>query len=78
MDDLQWLKDPNEKEAYEIGRSRGWDHANFVGAYGGDLSESPEVPPRFSDVESFFLSGWEDGVTKYGDSEYPDGTSMEE
>lgn len=54
-------------EAYEIGKSRGWDHANFVEAYGGDKDSGPESIPGYiqPDQESDFLDGWEQGVENF-------------
>lgn len=67
-----------EQEAAEIGRNRGWDHANFVEAYGGDPNESPEVPELFAEAESFFLSGWEEGVSNFAGGLYADGSRDED
>lgn len=66
-----------EQEAREIGLSRGWDHANYVEAYGGDPNEAPEVPARFASVESFYLSAYEEGVTLYLEGLWHDGTPRE-
>jgi hypothetical protein len=54
-----------EGEAAEVGRSHGWDHANYVNAYGGNLRAVPEVPGRFTTVRDFYLSGYEEGVDSY-------------
>jgi hypothetical protein len=68
-----------ENEAQEIGRSNGYDHANYVEAYGGDMNATPEVPARFADVdESFYLSGYEEGVTNYKEGLFADGTPRED
>ena len=57
-----------ELEATEVGRSRGYSHAAYVDAYGGDMDEAPDVPARFASVSSFFESGYAEGVQEYRDS----------
>lgn len=53
----------------EAGFSRGWDHANFVNAYGGDMHESPNRSESMYgaiDAEwNLFVSGYQDGVAAY-------------
>ncbi len=63
-----------EQEAREVALARGWDHANYVEAYGGDADEAPEVPARFAPVESFYLSAYEEGVTLHQEGMWQDGT----
>lgn len=65
-----------EREALEDGRSRGWSHANFSKAYGRDVNESPEVPPRHAGVGNFYLSGWLEGVQNFKDGLYEDETPV--
>lgn len=54
-----------EQEATEIGRSHGFDHANYVNAYGGNLHATPDVPRRFTTVRNFYLSAYEEGIDNY-------------
>lgn len=54
-----------EHEATEVGRSRGYTHAAYVDAYGGDMNEAPVAPLRFAEVDSFFESGFAEGVENY-------------
>lgn len=66
------------KEATEIGLSRGWSHANYVDAYGGDPNEAPEVPGRFASVESYFISAYEEGVQNFQNDLNEDGTPRDD
>lgn len=54
-----------EHEATEIGRVHGFNHANYVDAYGGDMDEAPVAPLRFAEVDSFYESGYAEGVESY-------------
>lgn len=58
-----------EREATEIGRSQGSAHANYVNAYGGNLHAVPKVPGRFTAVQNFYLSGYEEGIGDYQDAD---------
>ena len=57
-----------ELEATEVGRSRGYSHAAYVDAYGGDMDEAPMCTHRFASVPTYFEAGWAEGVQEYRDS----------
>lgn len=67
-----------EQEATEIGLSRGWSHANYVEAYGGDKDEEPEVPARFASVPTYYTAAYAEGVERFENGQYQDGTSRDE
>lgn len=56
-----------QNEATETGRDRGWSHAAFIDAYGGDPHTEPDVPPWFATVATYYTAGYADGVTAYLD-----------
>ena len=56
-----------EHEATEVGRSHGFNHANYVDAYGGDMDEAPDVPARFASVSSYYEAAYAEGVQEYRD-----------
>lgn len=66
--------DKLEQDATEIGREHGWNHANYVDAYGGDMDAKPEVPTRFASVATYFVAGWEESIAFFGDALDSDGT----
>lgn len=51
--------------ATDRGRSDGWDHANHVTAYGGDMDAEPEVPGRFATVATYYTAAYADGIQDY-------------
>ena len=57
-----------ELEATEVGRSRGYSHAAYVDAYGGDMDEAPMYTQHFASVPTYFEAGWAEGVQDYRDS----------
>jgi hypothetical protein len=74
-DELRKLQD----EATEIGISRGWDHANFVNAYGGELHGHVDVPLTYAVIDwSFYRSGFETGIDRYENGQWQDGTSRDD
>lgn len=64
--------------ATETGQSRGWDHANYVDAYGGDMDQEPEVPARFGSVATYFTAGFAEGVERFQNGQSADGSPVEE
>lgn len=54
-----------ETQATEIGQAHGYNHANYVTAYGGELNTTPEVPLYLRTVKSFYLSAYEGGIADY-------------
>jgi hypothetical protein len=58
-----------EKDAHDTGWSRGWDHANYVTAYGGDMDAEPEVPERFAAVATYYAAAYAEGVRNYQSEE---------
>lgn len=68
-----------ENEAREAGRERGWNHANFVDAYNPYRGKPFElyIPNRFIALESFFRSGFEEGIDNFKEGLYADGTPIE-
>jgi hypothetical protein len=64
-------------EATEMGHERGWEHAAFVEAYGGDANEAPEIPARFASVATYYSAAHSEGVERYGNGQYSDGTFMD-
>jgi len=61
-----------ENSATSVGISNGYDHANFVTAYGGDLEQVTNVPDRFHSVASYYLSGWAEGLERFENDQYED------
>lgn len=82
-----------QAEAAEIGRSHGWDSANYAEAYGQTKTETwgqeaarragqryPDgYPVRFvGAVRQEYREAFVEGVTLFESGKYPDGTPMEE
>lgn len=61
------LMTPHQRAATEIGYDRGYTHAAFSDAYGGDPHAEPDVPTRFADVHSYYAAAYDDGVNDYFD-----------
>jgi hypothetical protein len=61
-----------ENEATMIGKSRGWDHANYTAAYGGDPHAAPEVPARYAPVRTYFTAAYAEGVQQFLDDDHDD------
>lgn len=69
-----------EKVATELGRNRGWEHANYVGAYGGTMRPEEneiEIPYYAEGAETFYTSAYLEGIEEYlaehaEDDEYED------
>lgn len=59
-------------EAVEIGFGHGYDHANFVNAYGGELKQDDEVevPGQYEDSAMYYKAAYLDGQESYGDEQY--------
>lgn len=72
--------DTLEREATDAGKQRGWEHANFVDAYGGTMEPEEseiEVPSRYLQVPTYYTAGFSEGVQEYieenrEDDEYRD------
>lgn len=54
-----------ETEATECGFDRGWTHAAFIDAYGGDPHAEPEVPPWFVTAATYYSAAYAEGVHAY-------------
>ncbi len=61
----------NKLEAVEIGFGHGYDHANFVNAYGGELKadDEVEVPGQYEDSAMYYKAAYLDGQEAYGDEQ---------
>lgn len=61
---------PLEQEATDAGKQRGWEHANYVDAYGGTMepeeSDIP-IPDQFAQVPTYYTAGYFEGVQNYID-----------
>lgn len=53
----------HEHEARENGFNAGWDHANFVDAYG--QTTDTEMPDRFKDVPDVWQEAYGDGKAEF-------------
>ena len=76
---------PLEKEATDAGRERGYDHANYVTAYGGNLEPEEseiEIPLQFLQVPTYYTASYLEGVQEYVneqmDDAFPDLTDWRE
>lgn len=58
-----------EAETREVARSHGYDHANHVTAYGGDMDATPDVPERYAHLATYYLAAYADGVQDYQDEQ---------
>lgn len=70
------------REGYGSGLNAGWDEANFSEAYGGKPDADNALRARFilddtsEDFRSGFLTGHADGVERYENGQYVDGTPI--
>lgn len=60
-----------ERQAIEAGEIAGWNHANYVNAYGGDLGEPISVPLTYIDYPTYYEAGFMDGIQEY-ENDHPD------
>lgn len=58
-------KTENERDVYDAGYNVGYDTANRVNAYGGDLKISYHGYRESIADRSFYESGWEAGVEAF-------------
>jgi len=80
-----------QQRAYDVGAERGWDHANYVDAYGEEEKPAPGEPgPRRRMCPSWILNrryptppllphynkGWDAGVRRFKSGRYADGTKV--
>lgn len=63
----------NTSEAYELGVNAGYNAANYADAYGGGVECDPTLY-SFSGPTEEFETGWTEGVRRFEDDEWPDGT----
>lgn len=58
-----------EAETRLLGESRGFDHANYVDAYGGEIGEEPTDMPGWVEADEtlvmWFRDGWTRGVERF-------------
>lgn len=55
----------HRQAATETGFDRGYAHAAFTDAYGGDPYAEPDVPDRFADISAYYTAAYTDGVDAY-------------
>jgi hypothetical protein len=81
-------------EWYERGVDQGWDHQNFVAAYGSEHDGTVTYPAQLEADSRYgfggpgaheraegrreFARGWKDGRKLYRQGRYTDGTKIEE
>lgn len=66
-------------QAWEAGLNRGWDHANFVQAYGQEHdTRRPDVPAHHADHADAFEQGWREGIKRYRAGRWQDGTKHDD
>lgn len=74
------LVEPNlgstkEEAAFEAGVHGGWESANYAEAYGGDpMAHSPD---SYYD-EQYFEEGFAEGVERFQNGLWPDGTPVDD
>lgn len=64
-----------EQEATDAGKSRGWDHANYVDSYGGTMvpeENEIEIPEEFMQVPTYYTAGYFEGITEFVDDSRTD------
>lgn len=62
---VPWV-DPTYAEAFEEGQIRGYDHANYVITYGGDLDKVADSPGWVTgNLLHPYANGWKAGVAQY-------------
>jgi hypothetical protein len=57
----------HRQAATEVGYDRGYIHAAFTDACGGDPYAEPDVPDRFADIPTYYTAAYADGVDAYFD-----------
>jgi hypothetical protein len=57
----------HQRAAIQEGYDRGYTHAAYVDAYGGDPHAEPDVPGYFADVPTYYGAGYTDGADAYYD-----------
>jgi hypothetical protein len=67
--------------ATAIGLDRGWDHANFVAAYGPEHARTAPAYPGWVEkapvaVREAFAAAWELGGDRFNEGLYPDGSAV--
>ncbi len=83
----------NVSEWYEHGLNRGWNHQNFIEAYGSEHNTGIDYPSILEVDSSYgfagrgaseraesrreFARGWKDGRALYRQGRYVDGTEIE-
>lgn len=66
-------------KAWESGVDHGWDHANFVNAYGKKHDQRrPEVPGFHRGCTEAFEQGWREGHKRYTRGLWQDGSKKED
>jgi hypothetical protein len=65
--------------AFATGLDRGWDHANFVAAYGPQGNPNQVAYPGWvengsEEVREAFREAWELGTDRFNEDLYPDGS----
>jgi hypothetical protein len=65
--------------AFATGLDRGWDHANFVEAYGPEHGHNTPAYPGWvangsEEVREAFAEAWELGADRFNEGLYPDGS----
>lgn len=67
-----------ETEIYETAKWKGWSHANYVDAYGGDINHVPPPPVDLEVDLSLWESGWQEGIDNFLQGLFPDGSPREQ
>jgi murein L,D-transpeptidase YcbB/YkuD len=63
--------------AVHAGREAGWDHANYYAAYGATRApESIDVPTRYAAHMTYYTAGFDEGMRRFADDCYPDGSPV--
>ncbi|MEU6362179.1 hypothetical protein [Streptomyces albidoflavus] len=65
-----------EGKAWEAGVENGWDHANFVKAYGKQHDRRQSIPARHEDHADAYRQGWSEGLKRFRYDRYTDGEKM--
>lgn len=60
-------------ESYEMGVSDGWDHGNYVEAYGPTAIPDDAAPGYVTNTAEYF-QGFLEGIQRYENGQYPDGS----
>lgn len=60
--------DSLEKEAADAGKIRGWEHANYVDAYGGTMEPEEseiDIPSQYLQVPTYYVCAYFEGIDEY-------------